>query len=136
LLKELKPKSEFSRNILTLMTGTSIAQAIPVAISPILTRMYTPEDFGTLALFVAITGVFSVIASGRYELALMLPSKDEDVMNIFALGLMIILLVSLGLFFFIFFFVDHLVVMLNNDTIGYWIYFVPLAVFLWDCLIC
>jgi len=27
------------------MTGTTIAQAIPIAISPILTRIYTPEDF-------------------------------------------------------------------------------------------
>jgi len=39
MITKLKPKSEFSRNILTLMTGTTIA------ISPILTRIYTPEDF-------------------------------------------------------------------------------------------
>jgi len=43
-----KPKSEFSRNVLTLMTGTTIAQAIPIAISPILTRIYTPKDFESL----------------------------------------------------------------------------------------
>ena len=41
MLTKLKPRSEFSRNVLTLMTGTTIAQAI--AISPILTRIYTPE---------------------------------------------------------------------------------------------
>jgi len=49
LLKKLIPKGEFSKNVLTLMTGTTIAQAIPVAISPILTRLYTPEDFGVVA---------------------------------------------------------------------------------------
>ena len=49
MLDKLKPKSEFSRNVLTLMTGTTIAQAIPIAISPILTRIYTPEDFGVFA---------------------------------------------------------------------------------------
>ena len=39
-------KSEFGHDVLTLMTGATIAQAIPIAISPILTRIYSPEDFG------------------------------------------------------------------------------------------
>ena len=47
MIKQLAPKSEFRRNVLTLMTGTAIAQAMPIIISPILTRIYTPEDFGT-----------------------------------------------------------------------------------------
>ena len=89
MIQRLKPKSEFSKNVLTLMTGTTIAQAIPIAISPILTRIYTPEDFGVLALFVAITSIFGSIANGRYELAIMLPKKDENAINIFALGLII-----------------------------------------------
>ena len=42
---KLFPCSEFSRNVLILMTGTTIAQAIPIAISSIFTRIYTPEDF-------------------------------------------------------------------------------------------
>ena len=57
MLNKLNPKSEFSRNVLTLMTGTTIAQAIPIAISPILTRIYTPEDFGVFALFIGVVGV-------------------------------------------------------------------------------
>jgi len=77
MLTKFKPKSEFSRNVLTPMTGTTITQAIPIAISPILTRIYTPEDFGVLALFVAITAIFGGIANGRYELATMLPKKDK-----------------------------------------------------------
>jgi O-antigen/teichoic acid export membrane protein len=67
VLNKLKPKSEFSRNVLTLMTGTTIAQAIPIAISPILTRIYTPEDFGMFALYMSTASLFSVIATGRYE---------------------------------------------------------------------
>ncbi|MEA1954756.1 MAG: hypothetical protein U9O24_10240 [Campylobacterota bacterium] len=78
MLSKLKPKSEFSRNVLTLMTGTTIAQAIPIAISPILTRIYTLEDFGIFALFIAITAIFGSIANGRYELAIMLPKKDNN----------------------------------------------------------
>ena len=95
MLKRFKPKSEFNRNILTLMTGTTIAQAIPIAISPILTRIYTPEDFGIFAIFLAITLIIGGIANGRYELAIMIPKKDEDAINIFALGFIITTSISL-----------------------------------------
>ena len=77
------------------MTGTTIAQAIPIAISPILTRIYSPEDFGILALFMAIVMIFGSISNGRYELAIMLPKKDQDAINIFALGLIITLSISI-----------------------------------------
>ncbi|WP_310441139.1 hypothetical protein [Sulfurimonas sp.] len=78
MLTKLKPRSEFSRNVLTLMTGTTIAQAIPIAISPILTRIYTPEDFLVFALYMAIASILSVIATGRYEMAIMLPKYDKN----------------------------------------------------------
>ncbi len=129
MLSKLKPKSEFSRNVLTLMTGTTIAQAIPIAISPILTRIYTPEDFGVLSLFVAISSIFSSIANGRYELAIMLPKKDEDAINIFALGFIITACISLFLLVLVLVFHNYFVALLNNEGIGVWLYFIPIAVF-------
>ena len=129
MISKLKPKSEFSRNVLTLMTGTTIAQAIPIAISPILTRIYSPEDFGLFALFIAIASIFGSIANGRYELAIMLPKKDEDAINIFALGFIITLVISLTLLILVILFHDYFVALLNNKEIGIWLYFVPIAVF-------
>ena len=131
MLNRLKPKSEFSRNVLTLMTGTTIAQAIPIAISPILTRLYTPEDFGVFALFIAITSIFGSIANGRYELAIMLPKKDEDAINIFALGFIINVILSLSLLLIVVAFHDYIVKLLNNNKeISPWLYFFPISVFL------
>ena len=137
MIQRLKSKSEFSRHVLKLMVGTTIAQAIPIAISPILTRMYTPEDFGLLALFVAIISIFGSIANGRYELAIMLPDKDEDAINIFALGFIITSSISLFLFILVVLFNEYLVIILGNEEIRFWLYFVPIAVFLmglWNIL--
>ena len=111
------------------MTGTTIAQAIPIAISPILTRIYTPEDFGVFALFIAIASIFGSIANGRYELAIMLPKKDEDAINIFALGFIITSMVSILLLASVILFNDYFTSLLENDDIGIWLYFIPLAVF-------
>jgi O-antigen/teichoic acid export membrane protein len=112
------------------MTGTTIAQAIPIAISPILTRLYSPKDFGVLALFVAITSIFGSIANGRYELAIMLPKKDEDAINIAALGVLIVLCLSSVLLIVIVLFHDLILELLGNEQISTWLYFVPLVVLL------
>ena len=77
MLKKFIPKSSYARNVITLMTGTGLAQAIPIAISPILTRLYSPEDFGTFGLYMAIVTIASVLVTGRYELAILLPKNAE-----------------------------------------------------------
>jgi O-antigen/teichoic acid export membrane protein len=66
-------KSESNRNILALMTGTGLAQLIPIIVSPFLSRIYSPEQFGLFALFLATVSSLSVMATGRYELAIILP---------------------------------------------------------------
>jgi O-antigen/teichoic acid export membrane protein len=137
MIQRLKPESEFSRNVLTLMTGTTIAQAIPIAISPILTRIYSPADFGLFALFIAIASIFGSIANGRYELAIMLPKKDEDAINIFALGFIITSIISISLLILVVIFNDFFTKLLKNEEISLWLYFVPLMVFftgVWNIL--
>lgn len=128
-LKSLLPKSEFSRNVLTLVTGTAVAQALPVAISPILTRLYTPEEFGVFSVFFAIVAIFGVIANGRYELAVMLSEKEEEAINVFALGFIINTSLSLLLLLVIFFFQDFLIEKIGVEEIRGWLYFVPFTVF-------
>ncbi len=123
-------KSEFTRNVLTLMTGTTIAQAIPIAISPILTRLYTPEDFGVFALYMSVASILSVVATGRYELAIMLPKKDEDAINIVAISILISFLVSFIALLIIFFFNAQITTLLGNSKISSWLYFIPITIVL------
>jgi O-antigen/teichoic acid export membrane protein len=130
MLNRLKPKSEFSRNVLTLMTGTTIAQAIPIAISPILTRIYTPKDFGIFALYMSVASIISVVATGRYELAIMLPKKDEDAINIVALSIFISFFVSFIALLIVFVFNAQITNLLGNPEISSWLYFIPISVLL------
>ncbi len=112
------------------MTGTTIAQAIPIAISPILTRIYTPEDFGVFALYVSLASVMSVVATGRYELAIMLPKKDEDAMNVVVLSIAIAFLVSFISLVIVSVFNESITGLLGNPEISKWLYFIPLTVLL------
>ena len=130
MLTKLKPKSEFSRNVLTLMTGTTIAQAVPIAISPILTRIYTPEDFGVFALYMAIAAIISIIATGRYEMAIMLPKEDEDVNSIVKLILILLSSISVFVFLIVFLFNQEITNLFENKEISNWLYFLPLSIVL------
>ncbi len=112
------------------MTGTTIAQAIPIAISPILTRLYSPADFGVLALYISIASLLSVVATGRYELAIMLPRKESDAFNIVVLSFAIAILISLIALVIILIFNKKIALLLDSPDIANWLYFIPLTILL------
>ncbi len=74
--------SPFVRNLITLFSGSLIAQTIPLAAAPFLARLFTPQDFGAYELFAGAAAILAVIASARYELAIMLPENDQDAFSL------------------------------------------------------
>ena len=130
MLNKFKPKTEYSRNILTLISGTILAQAIPISISPILTRLYSPSDFGTFALYFTLAVLLGSIVAGRYELSILIPKGDENARQIVLFSIFISFLVSILLFIFICIYIDWLVYLLKNPEIRIWLYILPLNVFI------
>lgn len=78
--------SGFLRPVLTLVTGAVAAQALVFAARPVLTRLFTPDEFGVLTVFVTLVTVLGTVSSGRYEDALMLPDDDDDAAGVLALA--------------------------------------------------
>lgn len=96
-------KTHFFRNVLTLSTGALLAQIIAFLGAPILTRLYTPEEFGVLAVFFMFGNVCVTIASGRYELGVVLPKEDSVARKLVKTAVTLTIYISLiGLFFFTF----------------------------------
>jgi len=83
------PTSGVLRSVATLVTGTGFAQLIMLAASPILTRLYTPEDFGLLATYMAIFSSLSALTCWSYQFAIVLPEKEEDAANLLVLSMAI-----------------------------------------------
>jgi O-antigen/teichoic acid export membrane protein len=84
----------YLRNVGVLVAGTAVAQAIPLAASPILTRLFGAEDFGLVGVFLAISTVLAVVATGRYELAISLPAEDDKAASLAAVAAGCCLMVS------------------------------------------
>lgn len=79
-------KGSFAAHALTMLSGTTVAQGLVILSAPILTRLYTPAEFGVFALFVSVTSIIGTVAAGRYELAVLIPAEDTAAANVAALG--------------------------------------------------
>ena len=71
-------KSSGVRNFTKLLSANVVAQVIGLVVYPILTRMYAPEDFGLLNLFLSIGNVLVVLAVLDYYYAIVLPKEEKD----------------------------------------------------------
>jgi O-antigen/teichoic acid export membrane protein len=90
----LKPLPKFQAdsfgcNIAKLAIATIISQAVQIAISPLLTRLFNPTEFGIFALFSSVATIIAMLCTGRYDLAVLLPSEDKDSVSIVMLTLAI-----------------------------------------------
>jgi O-antigen/teichoic acid export membrane protein len=111
------------------VSGTATAQALPIAMSPILTRLYTPEDFGILALYAAIAAILTTISTAQYEQAITLPAKDEDAANLVSWTLKVCGYFSLFLLITIAFTNSLVAELLGHPEIANWLYLLPFTVF-------
>lgn len=84
------------KNISVLITGTVIGQIIPIALQPVLRRLFTPEEFGTFAVFASIYGMISVGSSLRYDMAINNPDSDQESYNLLWLSQLVNTTVSVA----------------------------------------
>jgi O-antigen/teichoic acid export membrane protein len=129
-LKDLRVSGGFVRSAFVLMSGSTIAMVVPVVAAPLLTRLYTPHDYGVFALFVSIVTVFSVPIGGNYDSAAMLPAEDEDALNLVSVCLAASFLAGIVCLFVPVFFARSIGRFLGSDGIVLWLWLAPLAGFL------
>ncbi len=94
LINRCLPRSKFVRNVSVLAGGTAAAQALAVAASPILTRIYRPADFGAFQVFISIMALALVAAPARYEVALLLPEDEQSALDLLAVALLCVCTVT------------------------------------------
>lgn len=120
-------KSEFFRNVATLISGTTLAQVFSVVIYILLSRIYTEEDFGVFGLYMNILNITIIFSTAKYELAILLPKSEKDAVNLLGLSGLISLLVSLILLGIVVSMNDMICSWLGSEEISGWLYFIPLS---------
>ena len=121
---------DFQKNVLKLLTSISIAQLIPVIITPLLTQYFTPEQFGFYGFYISICTIFGAVVSGKYDIAIMLPKSKKDALNILALCFLIAFIFSIIIFSLLNIFHEILFLHINSKLLTKYYIIIPLSVFL------
>ncbi len=129
-MKRLVPDTELVKNFFTLITGNVVAQLIPIAAAPFITRIFDPVQFGLLGLFMVITNSLSVIAGGRFELAIMLPEEEKESKNVFSLSVFTSIVTGVLFLFIILLFHNGINSKLNAPEFAPLLYLTPAIIFL------
>ncbi|MCP4002487.1 MAG: oligosaccharide flippase family protein [Gammaproteobacteria bacterium] len=110
------------------MSGTVISRIIAFAAIPFLSRLFTPADFGVLALFGMVTSTLATLVTWRYEAAIILPERDEDAINILGvcIGLNTITSLILGIIFF--YYSRSISIFFGAPELTPWLYWSPLCI--------
>lgn len=132
LLRSLK-NSELLRNTSILVSGTAIAQIIPILIQPVLRRYYSPDIFGAYSVYLSFVGILAIIASFKYDLAIILPRGDKDAANVFFLSVLISVAINILFLLIILIWDDEILRFFNlpEKFVGY-LYLVPLGIFFYS----
>jgi O-antigen/teichoic acid export membrane protein len=132
IVQSLK-SSELLRNTSILISGTAVAQLIPILIQPVLRRYFTPEVFGAYAVYLSLVGILAIVASFKYELAIILPRKDKEAANIFFLTILINSIFCILLALIIIIWKTKILHFFNlADKFADYLYFVPLGIFFYS----
>jgi O-antigen/teichoic acid export membrane protein len=119
---------KFLGSALVLSIGTAFAQLIPIAITPILTRLYSPAEFGVVSAYMAVASILSVVATGRYEMAINQPTNDNEAAVVTRLALELCVLFSVLLFIPIYLWSTLIAAFLGDPNVSYWLFLIPFAV--------
>lgn len=122
--------SQYFKNLSILASGTAIAQLIPILVSPLLVRLYTPEAFGLMAIYMAIVGSVATSVTGRYDNAIVLPDKDQNAFHLLGIAIYLSLVLSALILLVIHWGHDEIQRFIEINKLGGLMYLIPVSIML------
>lgn len=126
---KLNAQGGFLKAVSVLVGGTAFAQLIGFLCLPILTRLYTPEEYSVLGVYVAIVAILAVISCLRFDIAIPIPENENDGKALLLLSFLSNIIFSIILYLLLFIsypYIQHYKII---DQLSYWIWLIPLGIF-------
>src|SRR5690554_359562 len=112
--------SNVFKGMATLALGSGIARIIGIAAIPVLTRLYSPEAFGVLAVFSALLAILAPLLTLRYVLAVPLPRHDGMAFNLLIMSASLMLVMTLLISLLLWIFGEQLLSILSMEALAPW----------------
>lgn len=125
-----KKYNQFFHDVFALTGSTTLAKLIGLALVPVVTRLFSPDDFGVVALMLAIVMVLGTISALRYDQAIVIPDNDAEANQLVRLSYSLVLMTGGVLFFVTFLLLSYFPDISIVNSVGEWMYLIPLLVIL------
>lgn len=129
-LAAMAPKGSFARSVSMLAGGTAFAQALMVLSLPILTRIYTPEDFNLLAVYMSVIGMITVVSCLRYNIAIPIPEDELEGISLLGLAICSTIIISAIITIPVLLKPNETSQLLGQPALSPYLWMIPLGVFL------
>lgn len=127
---KVKEQGSFIRNVTIVSTWNVLGILIQFILSPIITRLYTPDQYGSFALFSTIVVNAVLVSSLRYSEAIVITKTPEQRNNTIFLSFILVLSITILSLVGTFLFQDQLQDFIGVTLPKYFIYVIPLAILL------
>ena len=119
------------KNIIKLLSGAGVGSAVGFLAAPVITRLYTPADFGLLALFSSICVLCYPFCTLKYSLAIPLHTDERISINSVAACLLVLCVNTVILGFILCFFHSSVLSFFDALRLDVFWYYIPVAFFLY-----
>ena len=127
-IRQLLNQGSFGKNVVVLAGGTAFGYGVAFIASPLLTRLYSPGQFGVLTVYMSVLGILGNVISLRYPLAIPLAEDDESAMSLLLLSLGISVVLSVSLYFLQLGLSNKIITLLGLNDISSYLWLVPVGV--------
>lgn len=121
-------RSAFTKNIVTLVSATALAQAVNFGFNIVLARLYAPADFGVLSVFLSLVSFIIVVSAGKYDVALVATHSDEDAKGLTTLGMLITIAVAAMVLLLVWIIYAAPIRFYSDNPVHNWFYLIPASV--------
>lgn len=127
LSKKLNAQSGFLKSLSILVGGTVFAQMVTVLSLPIITRLYTPEQFSIFAIYVSILSILGSVCCLRFEIAIPIPEKNREACSLSVLAILSSVIFSILLSIALLLFSEPLLRFIGKIEIIDYVWLLPLG---------
>lgn len=89
------PVGGVGRKVVTVALGAAAGQAVAVLATPLLTRLYSPGDFGLLGFYLSLLGITSTVSTLTYEKAILITTNEDEARSLLVIALSAVLSTAL-----------------------------------------
>jgi len=127
--RERLKNNVFFQNILVVAGGNTVAKLIGILATPIITRLYTPEDYGIYTVFMSIIAITGSIVTLRYSVTIPLAKEEKTADNLIKLCFFVTFSLSLLWLVIVSIFKEKISDHFQIDNLQHFLWLIPIVFF-------